>query len=73
MDDSRRVLANVAFILYRVVLIIIFCLCAFLNWNLGGDKNKRSSSYHLLLPITLFLSVCRSKASKIGVPKDVHC
>lgn len=35
----------------------------------GGKKREKSSSYHLLLSITLFLSVCRSKGSKIGVLK----
>lgn len=30
---------------------------------------KKILLYHLLLSITLFLSVCRSKLSEIGVPK----
>lgn len=61
-----------------VVLIINFCLFFFFfqngaeeGWAPPKKKKKKPSIllYHLPLPITLFLSVCRSKASKIGVPK----
>lgn len=49
-----------------VVLIINFCLSAFFpNWDRGGGILL----YHLRLSITLLPSVCRSKASEIGVPK----
>lgn len=50
----------------QFVLIITFLLLFFSlpNWSW-----KLIPLYHPLLPITLFLSVRRSKASKIGVPK----
>lgn len=35
----------------------------------GESKRERRKKNHLLLSITLFLSLCRSKASEIGVPK----
>lgn len=39
------------------------------GWAPPKKKKPSILLYHLPLPITLFLSVCRSKASKIGVPK----
>lgn len=52
------VFENALFILY---IFMLFQRC---RWGRG-----EAPLYHLLLSITLFLSVCRSKASKIGVPK----
>lgn len=45
-----------------------FC---FSKLELGQSERERKKVllYHLLLSITLFLSVCRSKASENGVPK----